>query len=64
MDEGVANLKGTVTTDSVILSNMHDCLVKFLFNEFIVAETLLRDSKLCLDVSVALPRIALQLVVL
>lgn len=64
MDQSISYFECTITRDSVILCHMHDGLVQFFLNEFIVGKTLLCDSKLSFDICIALSCATLKLVVL
>lgn len=64
LDKCIANIKSPISSDCVVLSHVHDCLIKLFLDHFVISETLSGHSKLCLYISIALACLTLKLVVL
>ena len=63
LNQGVANIISSITLDLVIFCYMHDCLIEFLFNHFIISKPLSCDCKFCFYISITLASGAFKLVV-
>lgn len=64
LNESIPNVIGTISCDLIVLSDMHDGLIELALNHLVVGKALFAHGQVSLDVSVALPRRALQFVVL
>jgi len=64
LNESVANIVSSIASDLVVLGNVHDRLIQFFLDTLVICEAFLADGQLGFDVRVALPRRALELVVL
>ena len=62
MNEGVADIVGTITSDLIVSSDVHDCLVQLFLDHFVVSEAFSADGQLSLDIGVALASLTLKLV--
>lgn len=62
LNEGVTDIVGTITSDLIVSSDVHDCLIQLFLDHFVVSEAFSADGQLSLDIGVALASLTLKLV--
>ena len=54
LDKSITYVIGSITGDLIVLSYVHDSLIKFTLDHFVISEPLLADGQISLDICVAL----------